>query len=139
MTINVDEVADFFAQVGKIIAGVAIVATPLYKKLKKYRSELETANAQNLEQSEAIKELKSKLSGVTAALGLQSAGIMALLHADLYKACAAILERGWVSSSELDDLTKLYDAYHSLGGNGTGTELYNRAIKCAIRRPNDGK
>lgn len=139
MTINIDEVADFFAQVGKIIAGVAIVATPLYKKLKKYRSELETANVQNLEQSKTIKELESKLSSLTLALGLQSTGIMALLHADLYKACAAILERGWVSSSELDDLTKLYDAYHSLGGNGTGTELYNRAIKCPIRRLNNGK
>lgn len=139
MTINVDEVADFFAQVGKIIAGVAIVATPLYKKLKKYRSELETANVQNLEQSKTIKELESKLSSLTLTLGLQSTGIMALLHADLYKACAAILERGWVSSSELDDLTKLYDAYHNLGGNGTGTELYNRAIKCPIRRLNDGK
>lgn len=33
----------------------------------------------------------------------------------------------YIDASGLKNLEYLYRSYHTLGGNGTGTELYNRA------------
>ena len=33
----------------------------------------------------------------------------------------------------LTNIGYLYDSYHALGGNGTGTELYNRAKALPIK------
>ena len=34
---------------------------------------------------------------------------------------------------ELKEIEYIYNAYHSLGGNGTGTEIYNRVKKLEIK------
>lgn len=35
--------------------------------------------------------------------------------------------QGSIDTSGLKNIGYLYKSYHALGGNGTGTELYNRA------------
>ena len=54
-------------------------------------------------------------------------GLLAMLHDRLYQACLHYLSQGWIDDDGLKNLEYLYRSYHKLGGNGTGTELYNRA------------
>ena len=55
------------------------------------------------------------------------AGLLAILHDRLYQVCTVYIAQGWIETAGLKNLEYLYKSYHALGGNGTGTELYNRA------------
>ena len=52
--------------------------------------------------------------------------VKALSHDALFTRCEDLLRRGYISSSELENLDILYQAYTDQGLNGAGTELYNR-------------
>lgn len=54
-------------------------------------------------------------------------GVLALLHDRIYSECYRFLELGYITHDGLRNLGYLYKAYHVMGGNGTGTDLYNRA------------
>lgn len=54
-------------------------------------------------------------------------GLLAILHDRLYQACLHYISQGWIDDDGMKNLEYLYRSYHALGGNGTGTELYNRA------------
>ncbi len=54
-------------------------------------------------------------------------GLLAILHDRLYQACLYYISQGWIDDDGMKNLEYLYISYHTLGGNGTGTELYNRA------------
>ena len=54
-------------------------------------------------------------------------GVRAILHDRIYQACQHYIQQGYIDASGLKNLEYLYRSYHTLGGNGTGTELYNRA------------
>ena len=60
-------------------------------------------------------------------------GLLAIMHDRLYQACTYYIQQGWIVASGLKNLEYLYQSYHALGGNGTGTELYNRAKALPIR------
>ena len=51
----------------------------------------------------------------------------------VYHAFTHYIEKGCISTSGLKNIEYLYTSYHALGGNGTGTELYNRAKALPIR------
>lgn len=61
------------------------------------------------------------------------AGMVAMLHDTLFKNCELYLKRGEITTSELNNLENLYNSYHALGGNGTGTELYERCKNLKIK------
>lgn len=54
------------------------------------------------------------------------AGLLAILHDRLFAECRRLIRAGRCTVEELRNIEFLYSAYHDLGGNGTGTELYNR-------------
>lgn len=58
--------------------------------------------------------------------------LIALAHDALYTASMAALTRGEIDPDELDNIRMVYDAYHALGGNGTGTVLWERVQKLKI-------
>lgn len=60
-------------------------------------------------------------------------GLLAILHDRLYQACQHFMAQGSIDASGLKNLEYLYKSYHALGGNGTGTELYNRAKTLPIK------
>ena len=47
-------------------------------------------------------------------------GVLALLH-------------GKIADDEMKNMEYLYNGYHALGGNGTGTELYERIQKLPLK------
>lgn len=56
----------------------------------------------------------------------QRKGLLALLHDRLYQSCRYYLSEGAVDVDGLKNLEYVYNSYHDLGGNGTGTELYRK-------------
>lgn len=56
-----------------------------------------------------------------------------LLHDRLYQAITYYIKIDETDVDGFDNVTCLYNAYHALGGNGTGTELYNRFVKLPIK------
>lgn len=59
-------------------------------------------------------------------------GVSALLYyriKAIYKECAA---RGYSTIEDVRDIDHLYQPYHGLGGNGTGTELFEK-VKGMLR------
>lgn len=67
-------------------------------------------------------------------------GMIAILHDRLFHLCNHYLELGYIPLDKaeeiLDNLKILYDAYHALGGNGTGTDIYNRTKILPLRKEN---
>lgn len=53
-------------------------------------------------------------------------GVVAILQDRILSVGTSLIAKGEVSISELRNFENLYSVYHSLGGNSTGTEIFNR-------------
>lgn len=73
-----------------------------------------------------IKRLYSKLKQELTTQKLLKEGMIAMLHDRLYQLCTKFIEKGEITVDELENLEYLYKSYNNLGGNGTGTALFNR-------------
>ena len=60
--------------------------------------------------------------------------IRALSHDALFTRCETLIVKGSITRDDLENLDLLYDAYHGLGMNGAGQELYNRAKSLPLER-----
>lgn len=60
-------------------------------------------------------------------------GVLALLHDRLYQGCRYHIHNGAIADDEMKNMEYLYNGYHALGGNGTGTELYERIKKLPLK------
>jgi len=56
----------------------------------------------------------------------QEAGLKALLHDRIYQEYTLCQSKGYATVEDIQNLEYLYKPYHELGGNGTGTELFER-------------
>ena len=65
--------------------------------------------------------------------GKMKEGILAILHDRLYQVCRFYIHQGWIDVESMKNVEYLCDSYHDLGGNGTGTELYNRVNSLPIK------
>lgn len=63
--------------------------------------------------------------------------IKALSHDALFTRCEWLIAKGSITSDDLENLNMLYEAYHDLGMNGAGEELYNRAKGLPLRKSID--
>ena len=53
-------------------------------------------------------------------------GVLAILHDRLIQAGRLHIKTGVITLDELQNMEILYCSYHNLGGNGTGTEVFER-------------
>lgn len=60
-------------------------------------------------------------------------GMLAILHDRLYQLGREYIERGRVTLEELKNMEYLYESYHELGGNGTGTEIWERVKNLPVK------
>lgn len=60
-------------------------------------------------------------------------GVIAILHNKIYTLGKQYIELKYVTIEDMKDFEYLYNAYHALGGNGTGTEIYERVKNLPIR------
>lgn len=82
--------------------------------------------------SAAVKHLWTKQKA-------QEDGLKALLHDRIYQGYADCLKKGYASVEDIENLEYLYRPYHALGGNGTGTELFERVKKMPVEPAERGK
>jgi len=59
-------------------------------------------------------------------------GVVAILHDRLFQSGMYFINKGEIGLSELRNIERMYEAYHNLGGNGTGTEVYERVRELRI-------
>lgn len=62
----------------------------------------------------------------------QDAMLLAIGRYILIDMCESILAQGYITPMQYEMLSKLYNAYVGLGGNGMVKALYNRTIKLKI-------
>lgn len=81
----------------------------------------------------AIKHLYSKQKSQAARQAAVEEGLQALLHDRIYSSYADCKQKGFASVDDIKNLEYLYRPYHALGGNGTGTEIFERVKKMPDR------
>ena len=85
------------------------------------------------------KSLQNKLKQKQSEQKSLQSGMIALLHNDLKRMCNQYLALGYIPVEDsldiLEDARKLYEAYHGIGGNGTGTDIYNKFKALPIKNP----
>lgn len=101
---------------GGIVSGLSFAVRHIWAKLKAEQKARQAKEEQETTEQDAIK-----------------AAVLALLHDRLYSLSRFYIDRDWITIQDLDNLKYLYTAYHTLGGNGTGTELYRRCKALPIR------
>lgn len=73
--------------------------------------------------SVSLKERRAEQEALKTAM-------IAILHDRLFHICNVYLLMGYIpvekSEEILDNAKIVYEAYHTLGGNGTGTEVYSK-------------
>jgi len=62
-------------------------------------------------------------------------GMLALMHDRIFNIYAECQRKKYATVEEIRNVEYLYQPYHSLGGNGTGTELYERIKKMPTTNP----
>lgn len=88
---------------------------------RKEKEEQETKDSQRLEQ--LMENLVDRMDGFE--LALQTS-----LHHTLYQECFRLLKQGCMTADEFKNVQHIYNVYHDvLGGNGTGTEIFERVKK----------
>ena len=60
--------------------------------------------------------------------------VIAILHNKIYTLGKQYIAQEYISVEALDDFEHLYKAYHALGGNGTGTEIYKRVKELPMKQ-----
>lgn len=60
-------------------------------------------------------------------------GVLAILHDRLYQDCVIHINTGYITTGDLRNLEFMHSSYNSLGGNGTGTELFNRCKNLPLK------
>lgn len=83
------------------------------------------------------KNLQKKLKQKQTEQEALKAGMIAILHDRLFDICNEYLALGYIPADKseeiLDNAKMIYDAYHGIGGNGTGTIIYEKFLKLHIR------
>lgn len=59
--------------------------------------------------------------------------LKALLRAEIRERHHHYVERGWITTHELDEFIDMYNAYKELGGNGTVEKMYQTVISLPIK------
>lgn len=60
--------------------------------------------------------------------------IKATTHDAYFRQCRAVIHRDEITEDELENLEYLYKAYHSLGLNGMGDNLYQRCKELPLAK-----
>lgn len=65
--------------------------------------------------------------------------LKALLHDSLETHCVEAEDRGYITYDEIETINNVYKPYHALGGNGAGTDFYQRALQLPHKRSNQNE
>lgn len=86
----------------------------------------------------AVKHLYTKQKAQCERQEAVEDGVKALLHDRIYQGYADCERKGYATVEDIENLDYLYRPYHALGGNGTGTELFERVKKMPVNSAERG-
>ena len=75
---------------------------------------------------------KSRIKKEKQTMDALNAGMRALLWRELNDIHKEAIVDGGMTPDERHNLENVYDAYHTIGGNGTGTRIYDEAMKLPV-------
>ncbi|MCO6516832.1 MAG: hypothetical protein J6586_10150 [Snodgrassella sp.] len=121
--INLDweYVFDFLASVG-FFGWIAQLIKNYYANHKQ-RKKLE-------DQLPSIIQSIKEIQGVVDSL---KTGEIEALHSDLDELAHQIEKQGYQTEQQCNRLNQIYNTYHNLGGNGSGTKLYEQVSQLPIK------
>ena len=98
-----------------IIGGVVTVFNVIFSTLMAGKAEKKRAHDMDeMRQNARTKELEN--------------GVQALLRAEIIRSHEKYMDKGFCPVYAREALTRIYESYHALGGNGTMTELYKQVM-----------
>ena len=101
---------------GTVLSGLSLMVRSLWGRFKREQQARESREQEDRTEQKLLRE-----------------AVLAILHDRLYSLARYYIAQEWITIQDLDNLEYLYKAYHSLGGNGTGTELFLRCKSLPIR------
>lgn len=75
---------------------------------------------------------KSNIKRQKQTMDALNAGMRALLWRELNDIHREAIEDGGMTPDERHNLENVYNAYHQIGGNGTGARIYDEAMKLPV-------
>lgn len=117
---------------------VLIVIIPSYFSFKSTQNTKETEKQINV-LADKISELEKSVGEVTEIgrdnrtnLSLIRKGLQRLQRFRLQENFKKAIRRGWTNQHEIEELTRLYESYVELGGNGAIKILFEKFLKLEI-------
>ena len=118
---------------------VLIVIIPSYFSFKSTQNTKETEKQINV-LADKISELEKSVGVVTEIgrdnrtnLSLIRKGLQRLQRFRLQENLKKAIRRGWTNQHEIEELTRLYESYVELGGNGAIKILFEKFLKLEIK------
>ena len=128
---------EFLALIDKLTP-VLIVIIPSYFSFKSTQNTKETEKQINV-LADKISDLEESVGEVTEIgkdnnknLSLIRKGLQRLQRFRLQENLKKAIRRGWTSQHEIEELTRLYESYVELGGNGAIKILFEKFLKLEI-------
>lgn len=98
-----------------IISGAVTIFNVVFTSVSAHKSEKKRrADVEEMRQNDRTKQIES---------GLQS-----LLRAEIIRSHEKYMDKEYCPVYAREALTRIYESYHGLGGNGTMTELYKQVM-----------
>lgn len=133
---------DFLTLIDKLTP-VLIVIIPSYFSFKSTKNTKETEKQINV--------LSDKIGGLEKSVGeineigrenrdnlsLIGKGLQRLQRFRLQENLKKAIRRGWTTQHEIEELTRLYESYVELGGNGAIKILFEKFLKLELLEEND--
>lgn len=117
---------------------VLIVIIPSYFSFKSTQNTKETEKQINV-LADKISELEKSVGEVTEIgrdnrtnLSLIRKGLQRLQRFRLQESLKKAIRRGWTNQHEIEELTRLYESYVELGGNGAIKILFEKFLELEI-------
>ena len=128
---------DFLALIDKLTP-VLIVIIPSYFSFKSTKNTKETEKQINAI-SDKIEGLEKSVGEINEIgrenrdnLSLIGKGLQRLQRFRLQENLKKAIRRGWTNQHEIEELTRLYESYVELGGNGAIKILFEKFLKLEI-------
>ncbi|MDF7639931.1 hypothetical protein PT285_11015 [Lactobacillus sp. ESL0791] len=84
-----------------------------------------------------LPQLVADVATITTLVGELKTGEIEELHTSLDALCYEAIQQGFITEEQFTRLNQVYNVYHSLGGNGSGTKLYQQASQLPIKNTDE--
>ena len=126
---------DFCSSLIVVLTCISLIYKPTRDRIMKFftnKKAVQNIEADKKELIQRMNQIEAQLKAFDEKSDMRDLSTVTLLHDRLYTACERALKIGKITVYNLDNIEHLFQEYHRLGGNGTGTELYKRVKNLPI-------